>query len=426
MFPVRLPIRLLVQFGIENQEILRKMFPHLQHQKFTRIDDFYELLISYQTYRKMMANCSMKIFLCHRLMKRRTQNFVPKYHFFMAMINRIYRVLNPIPNSGNLVPKLIDCRSFNRHCVNSIKFHEIYPVMANTSSVLTLWRIKDDNTFEQFSELENPTKDSFNALNFHPKFPFLVTSLNTGFGDVMLVKFNIDCSNAVICKTIPIKKGCIWSIVFHPTEPVVYVSCDYGFLGVLKFTPDFSDLQDQSLINLHRSTINGLAIQRKGRFIAACSDDFTASVSTFESADCTKLTPRAVLNSNRKILSIDIHPTLDLVAIGSDNQIASIWQIGENFQTTCIKTFSHWNGVRCVQFDWYNWTLITGCYDGYVQIWNLDGEEESTRIPIHRFKKPTESSSSVLSVGFSPNRPRVIAIGDWQEITICELEELKN
>jgi WD40 repeat protein len=191
--------------------------------------------------------------------------------------------------------------------------------MANTSSVLTLWRIKDDNTFEQFSELENPTKDSFNALSFHPKFPFLVTSLNTGFGDVMLVKFNIDCSNAVICKTIPIKKGCIWSIVFHPTEPVMYVSTELGFLAVLKFTPDFSDLQDQSTINLHRSTINGLAIQRKGRFIAACSDDFTASISIFTSADCTKLSPISVLKSNRKILSIDIHPTLDLVAIGADN-----------------------------------------------------------------------------------------------------------
>jgi len=422
MFPVHLPIRLLAQLGIENQEILRKMFPHLQHQKITRINDFYELLVSYQTYRKMMANCSIKIFLCHRLMRRRAQNFVPKYHFFMAMINRIYRFLNPIPNSGNLVPRHITNCSFNRQCVNSIKFHEIYPVMANTSIVLTLWRIKDDNTFDRFSRLET----SSNALSFHPKFPILFASSEYEFGQVILVKFNIDCSNAVICKTIPIKKGCIWSIVSHPTEPVVYVSCDYGFLAVLKFTPDFSDLQDQSLINLHRSTINGLAIQRKSRFIAACSDDYTASISTFESADCTKLTSRAVLNSNRKILSIDIHPTLDLVAIGGDNQIASIWQIGENFQTTCIKTFSHWNGVRCVQFDWYNWTLITGCYDGHVQIWNLEGEEQSTRIPIHKFKKPTDRSSSVLSVGLSPNRPRVIAIGDWEEITICKLEDSKN
>jgi hypothetical protein len=49
-------IRLLGQLGIENQEILRKMFPHLQYQKFTRIDDFYELLICCQTYQKMLAN----------------------------------------------------------------------------------------------------------------------------------------------------------------------------------------------------------------------------------------------------------------------------------------------------------------------------------------------------------------------------------
>ena len=421
-----LPLRLLGQLGYKHLEILGRIFPHLQQQKFTRIDDFYELLICCQTYQKMLANCSMKLLICHRLIG--IGKFQPRkeYNFFMAMINRIYRVLNPLPETTGLVPRLITNCSFNCHIVNSIKFHEIYPVMANTSIVLTLWRIKDDNTFERFSTLENPTKDSFNAIGFHPKLPFLVTSLNTGYGDVMLVKFNIDCSNAVICKTIPIKKGCIWSIVFHPTEPVVYVSCDYGFLGVLKFTPDFGDLQEQSLINLHRSTINGIAIQRKGRFIAACSDDCTASISTFASADCTKLIPRAVLNSNRKILSIDIHPILDLVAIGSDNQNASIWQIGENFETSCIKIFFHWNGVRCVQFDWYNWTLITGCYDGNVQIWNFKGEEESTRIPIHRFKKPTDSSSSVLSVGLSPNRPRVIAIGDWKEITICELKELKN
>ena len=167
-------------------------------------------------------------------------------------------------------------------------------------------------------------------------------------------------------------------------------------------------------------------MQRKGRFIAACSDDCTASISIFTSADCTKLSPISELNSSRKILSIAIHPTLDLVAIGSDNQTASVWRIDEGFRKTCIKTFSHWNGVRCVQFNWYNWTLITGCYDGHVQIWNLKSKEESTRIPIHKFKKPTDRSSSVLSVGLSPNRPRVIAIGDWEEITICKLEELKN
>ena len=33
---------------------------------------------------------------------------------------------------------------------------------------------------------------------------------------------------------------------------------------------------------------------------------------------------------------------------------------------------------------------------------------------------------SILSIGFSPNRSRILAIGDGEEITITKIEDLKN
>jgi WD40 repeat protein len=418
MFPVSLPIRLLGQLGYKNLDFLKRMFPHLQQRKFTRIDDFYELLICCQTYIKMLANGAMKLLLCQRLMG--IGNFQPKkeHYYLMTIINRIYRVLNPLPNSGSLVPRLITSRSFNRYWVTSIKFHEIYPIMAVASSSCHIWRIKSDNTFELVSSLQNSTINSFNSVAFHPKLPFLATGLSSGI--VMLVKFNIDGKNSQILNTKTINKGIIWSIVFHPNLPIVYVSNDYGYLMVLQFSPDFRTLLSESLLRPHNATINGIAIQRNGRFLATCSDDYTAKISIFESADCKQLRTFATFSSFRKILCINIHPTLDLVVIGSDDQYAKIWQINEDFTTTFIKSFYHPSGVRCVQFEPYNLTLITGCYDGHVRIWNFEGTQ------IHKFRKPTSSYSSVLAIGFSPNIPRILAIGDGDEVTISKLEEPKD
>jgi WD40 repeat protein len=415
-----LPIRILGQLGYKNLQFLGKKFPNLQQQKFTRIDDFYELLICFQTYKKMLANSYMKLLLCCRLMG--TDVFRPKkvVYYMMAMINRIYRVLNPLPNSGVLAPRLITRRCFNdSYSIKSIKFHEIYPIMAIITSSCHIWQIKSDNTFELVSSLQNSMViKSFFSVAFHPKLPFLATGTSSGI--VMLVKLNIDGTNAQILNTTTINKGEIWSIVFHPILPIVYVSNDYGYLMVLQFSSDFSNLLDISLLRPHEATINGIAIQRNGRFLATCSDDYTSKISIFESAECKQIRTVATFSSYNKILCIDIHPTLDLVATGSDDRCAKIWQINEDFTTTCIKTFYHPSGVRCVQFDPYNWTIITGCYDGNVRIWNFE-DDEKVKKPIHIFRKSPSIYSSILSIGFSPNRPRILAIGN-EEITICKLE----
>lgn len=413
MFPVILPIRILGQLGYKHLYFLRRMFPHLYQRKFTRIDDFYELLICCRTYQKMLANSSMKLLLCHRLIGFGNFHSRKEHNFFMTMINRIYRDLNPLPNSGSLVPRLITRRSYTS--VNSIKFHEIYPIMAVASSSCIICQIKSDNTFDFGSSLKDlPTYAFVIAVAFHRKFPILAASLNDG--TVLLVEFNIDGTNPKILNTISIQKGTIWSIVFHPILPIVYVSNEYGYLMVLQFTPDFRRLLRETLLRLHSYSINGIAIQRQGRFLATCSNDYTVKILSFDTADCTKLKTEATFSTNRRILCIDIHPTLDLVAIGSDDQYAKIWQIGEDFETTFVNHFYHPSGVRCVQFDPFNLTLITGCYDGCVRIWNFKG------IQIHKFSKPTSSYLSLLAIGFSPNRPRIFVIGDINEVTISELE----
>jgi WD40 repeat protein len=420
IYTMSLPIRILGQLGYKNLEILRGMFPHLQQRKFTRIDDFYELLIYCKTYlKKMLANSSMKLLLCHKLMS--FMNFQPKkeFCFFMAMINRIYRVLNPLPNSGRLVPRLITARSFNQQSIYSIKFHAIYPIMAVgccATSSITIWQIKSDNTFENvftFQHLSNC------AIAFHPILPIMASGLN---GSVMLVKFNNDFTRAQILNTTRINKGANWSIIFHLVQPVIYISNDYGYLMVLQFTPDFSVLLSESLLKPHTATINGIAISRDFQFIATCSDDCTAKISSFDADDCTKIKTEASFTTHRKILCIAIHPQLDLVAFGSNDQSARIYQINKDFTTVCIKILSHPSGVRCVKFDPFNWTLMTGCYDGYVRIWNYEGEEKNVRDPINQFKKSLSTRSSVISIGFSPNRPRILAIGDNEEMTIMKLE----
>ena len=215
MFRISLPIRILGQLGYKYLDIFKRMFPHLPQRKFTRIDDFYELIVCCRTYQKILANSSLKLLLCRRLIGFGNFHFRKEHNFFMTMINRIYRDLNPIPNSGSLVPRLITSRFYTS--VNSMKFHEIYPIMAVASSSCFIWQIKSDNTFEFVSSLQNlPTCAFVIAVAFHRKFPILAASLNDG--TVLLVEFNIDGTNPKIFHTISIQKGTIWSIVFHPIQ----------------------------------------------------------------------------------------------------------------------------------------------------------------------------------------------------------------
>lgn len=411
-----LPIRFVGQLYYRYRELLGIMFPNLKQRKFTRIDDFYELFICCKTYEKMLANCSMKLILCQKLMRLGSCSFrqMKEHEYFLAMINRIYRTINPIPNSDCLVQRLIATHSFNRFWVNSIKFHEIYPIMVSGYSSCDIWRIEGNKTFGIVSSIKTELRLSYNSVAFHPKKAILVTGSSSGI--VLLVECNIDGTNPQILHTIAINKGVIWSIVFHPKLPIVYVSSDYGYLMVLEFSPDFRTLLSETLLQPHRQTINGIAIERNGRFLATCSDDGTIKISTFGSADCKQLRTFETIRTHSNNLCVTIHPQGNLVATGSDDQYARIYRINPNFTITFIISINHRSGVRCVQFDPFNWTLITGCYDGNVRIWDFEGK-------LLYIFCGNASFSSVLSIGFSPNRPSILAIGHTEEMRIVELKK---
>jgi WD40 repeat protein len=308
--------------------------------------------------------------------------------------------------------------------VYAIAFHELFPMMVTASRIVKIWSFSKSLVFSHVETLPTRYQVSFMSAVFHHTLPILAISSSDGI--VELYRLNIDGTNARLLVSIPILHGSIWSLVFHPFLPIIFVSGSRGDVIVLYFTDDFTHLENQSSAPLHFGTINGIAvIQQNGiLFLVTASDDFNVFISSF-TLDFG-VVRKTTLTHYRKVLSVACHQSSfrSLIVTGSDDRTAKIWIIhineNESIVANCIHQLSHPSGVRCVKFDVFGSKLITGCYDGNVRIWNFDSEAKETEYII---RKPWAPSRSILSIGYNPNDPKLVVIGDdGDEFTFCRFQ----
>jgi WD40 repeat protein len=236
---------------------------------------------------------------------------------------------------------------------------------------------------------------------------------------------NLDGTNVTVVFTIPVNQGSIWSLVFHPTLPILFVSTERtGNVVILHFTEDFRSLKfDAISARVHSYTINSIQIHNKSDFLLTASDDCTACISTF-SSDFRVLEPQSVLGHWRNVLSCAIHPFFPLVATGSDDNYAKVWNVSDIKNPQCIRRLPHPAGVRSLLFCSGN-TLATGNYNCSVKLWNIECLDEDPVQPGAPIQLPVleiPGQNSILSIGFTLNNPTLVVVGDSREVTIHELE----
>jgi WD40 repeat protein len=310
----------------------------------------------------------------------------------------------------------------NQGYTSSIVFHELFPIMAVCARACRIFRIQSDRSaFDEVSSLDAGNYNSFLSACFHRSLPILALGKNNG--DVNIFTMNLDGTNVNILCTIPLNQGSIWSLVFHPTLPILFVSTGIGNVVILHFTDDFRSLKfDAISARVHSYTINSIRIEKNGRFLLTASDDCTACISTF-SSDVRVLAPQSVLRHGHNVLSCAIHPFFPLVATGSDDKRAKIWNVSDINNPQCIRILLHPAGVRFLLFC-SGFTLATGNYNGSVRLWNIEclGEEpvqpDAPTQPVFEISR----QNSILSIGFTPNNPTVVVVGDSQQLSINQLE----
>jgi len=421
-----LPIPLLAFLHFMNLSLLRRHFPQFEHENSRVLDNFYDLPIYQPYYGEMLAKVSLSVFLCSRLIDIRVGKLSfsekMKSKMIQSMMKRIIfskrfnYSLDSYMKINRVIPMNWYSTSFHGQ-TNAIVFHEMFPIMAVCTYTCRIYRIqKDLSTFDEVSVFfAGGQHTSFLSACFHRRLPIL--ALGGYDGIVHICSMNLDGTKAMIFCTFPIREGPIWSLVFHPTLPILFVSTERtGNVVILHFTKDFQRLQFELKVRIHVDTINSIKIHKDIHFLLTTSDDHTARISTFDS-NFRVLVPISVLRHGYKVLSGAIHPYLPLVATGSDDNYAKIWNVSDIKNPRCIIQLLHSEGVRCLHFG-FGFTLLTGSYSGSVSLWNIEDEDVVPERPIFVIPK----QCSILSFGVNPNDPTNIVVGDSREVTSYKLE----
>lgn len=250
-----------------------------------------------------------------------------------------------------------------------------------------------------------------------------ILALGNYKGSVNICTVNLDGTNVTVVFTIPVNQGSIWSLVFHPTLPILFVSTERtGNVVILHFTEDFRSLKfDAISASIHLRTINSIQIQKDTRFLLTASDDCRAIISTF-SSDFRELNAQSVLQHGHNVLSCAIHPSFPLVATGSDDLRAKIWNVSDVKNPQCIRRLQS-AGVSSLLFC-SGFTLATGNDTGSFRLWNIECLGEEPVQPDAPIQSVFEISkkNSILSIGITPNNPTVVVVGDSREFTSCQLK----
>jgi WD40 repeat protein len=427
-----LPIRLLALLSFMNLSLLRRLFPDFFFEQSLLLEHFYELVMSHPYYLEILTKASLSVFLCYRLMDNRVGDLSLsrrlKSKLIRSMMQRIIfsqrfdhslyfcsRILRPIPIHLNF--------GVHQGYTSSIVFHELFPIVAVCARSCSIFRIQSDcSAFDEVSIVDFEQFNPFLSACFHRFLPILALGRHSGI--VTICTMNLDGTNVTVVFTIPVNQGSIWSLVFHPTLPILFVSTERtGNVVILHFTEDFRSLKfDAISACVHSYTINSIQIHNKSDFLLTASDDCTARISTF-SSDFRVLAHQSVLGHWRNVLSCAIHPFFPLVATGSDDKRAKIWNVSDVKNPQIIRILLHPAGVRFLLFC-SGFTLATGNYNGSVRLWNIECLDEEPVQPDAPIQPVFEISrqNSILSIGFTPNNPTVVVVGDSRDFTSCLLE----
>lgn len=427
-----LPISLLALLGFMNLSLLRRLFPDFVFENSFLLEDFYEIDVYQPYYGEILTKASLSVFLCYRLMDNRAGDLPLsqrlKSKLIRSMMQRIIfsqrfnhslhscsRILRPIPFHLNF--------GINQSSTSFIVFHELFQILAVCSNSCRIFQIQRDfSSFNEVSIVDAGQFNPFRSACFHRSLPILALGRHSGI--VTICTMNLDGTNVTVVFTIPVNQGSIWSLVFHPTFPILFVSTERtGNVVILHFTEDFRSLKFNAIsARVHSYTINSIRIEKNCRFLLTASDDCTACISTF-SSDVRVLAPQSFLRHGHNVLSCAIHPFFPLVATGSDDKRAKIWNVSDINNPQCIRILLHPAGVRSLLFC-SGFTLATGNYNGSVRLWNIECLGEEPVQPDAPIQPVFEISTynSILSIGFTQNNPTVFVVGDSRQFTSHQLE----
>jgi hypothetical protein len=255
------------------------------------------------------------------------------------------------------------------------------------------------------------------SVAFHPTEPLLAT----GSSDktAKLWRFSPDGSTATYVATLKGHSGVVSSVAFHPTVLLLATGSYDKTAKLWRFSPDGSTEPEPCVATLggrdgHSDIVNSVAFHPTALLLATGSEDKTAKLWRF-SSDGSRATCVATLAGHSKgVRSVAFHPKYPFLATGSDDTTAKLWRFSpdDSSPATCVATLEgHSKGLRSVAFHPKYPFLATGSDDTTAKLWQLSLD--------HSLANCVETleghSRSVMTVAFHPTAP-LLATGSWDRI----------
>jgi WD40 repeat protein len=299
----------------------------------------------------------------------------------------------------------------HRSLVISVAFHPKLPLLATASveDTAKLWRFSaDGSTTTCVATLEEEHGHSNDVISvaFHPKLPLLATGSKDD--TAKLWSFNPDGSednnmSATCVATLGRENHghsyYVTSVAFHPELPLIATGCTDYTAELWSFNPNGLEIGNMSatcvetlggwgLPDTHRDWVNSVAFHPVLPLLATGSHDRTAKLWRFDSdglaEDNMSATCVATLEGDSGhsdiVNSVAFHPTLPLLATGSDDSSAKLWRFDpdgsarDNMSATCVATLIGHDiyVVISVAFHPLLPLLATCSADGTAKLWRFN------------------------------------------------------
>jgi WD40 repeat protein len=342
-------------------------------------------------------------------------------------------------------------RRWNTHSSSlaSVVFHPILPILVTGSrwNRVKLWRLVNTPNSQWVVinlEMETSWGCSTDVLSvaFHGTAPLFAT----GSSDltVQLWSFSSNGSKATCMTTLDSSNNghsdWVWSVAFHSTLPLLASGSSDGITKLWRLdNPNGSAATCMATLDSsndgHTHIVNSVVFHPTLPLLATGSDDMNVKLWRLDKSDgsmwgatCVTTLDRSKGGHSSSVYSIAFHPTLPILATSSYDKTVKLWRLvytpdGSISAATCVATLDSSNGghsssVSSVAFHPTLPFLVTGSDDKTAKLWRLDNPDGSATTCVATLEGHNDS---IRSVTFHQRLPFLVTVSDDNSVKLWKL-----
>ncbi|ERE72871.1 coatomer subunit alpha isoform 2 [Cricetulus griseus] len=207
-----------------------------------------------------------------------------------------------------------------------------------------------------------------NSLSFHPKRPWILTSLHNGVIQLW------DYRMCTLIDKFDEHDGPVRGIDFHKQQPLFVSGGDDYKIKVWNYK------LRRCLFTLlgHLDYIRTTFFHHEYPWILSASDDQTIRVWNWQSRTCVCV----LTGHNHYVMCAQFHPSEDLVVSASLDQTVRVWDISESKAWEVDTCRGHYNNVSCAVFHPRQELILSNSEDKSIRVWDM-----SKRTGVQTFRR---------------------------------------